>query len=458
MRVPFHSVPSVLALLALLAPVAAQAGKIERASDVLKKELKVKETAAKKDPEALCAVAAWAAEKGLGAESKRIYEAVLKIEPDHAKAHEALGNVLHEGKWVAKQELEERLKQALLAEMTAKGLVEVDGVWVDKADVDDAKRGIYRHDGEPVSKAEKQALTTGKVRHPVTGELIDQKRLEDAKAGKFPLGGDEWGDEAKADEHHADPTKEPWVFRASFCTVVSRMPLAKVREMATQVDSAWARVADVFGTTLPRPKHRPVVIVAATQGEYATLGARLGDESSSTSAFLVMGEGRVKLSGLGETRPAICDGTGALGVYSARHAAGLAFAASIARDLGTDFPNWFLHGVGSLSSRLHIQSDAAHYARQDIQNGGVSDCKALCKNFSFRGDDGSKRHILFQSGLMLDFALEGRDEAAKVALAEFAAACKARNGIAAKQAIGKLEEALAAALQKLVAYEQQLAR
>lgn len=456
MRVPFHCVPSVLALLAMLAPATAQAEKIERASEVLKKELKAKETAAKKDPEALCTVAAWAAEKGLGAESKRIYEAVLKIKPDHPKAHAALGNVLHEGKWVAKKELEERKRQALVAEMTAKGLVEVDGVWVDKADVDDAKRGIYRHDGEPVSKAEKQALTTGKVRHPVTGELIDQQRLEDAKAGKFPLGGDEWGDEAKADDYHEN--KEPWVFRSSYCTVVSRMPLAKVREMATQVDSAWARVAEVFGTTLPGPKHRPVVIVAATQDEYAALGARLGDESSSTSAFLSLSEGRMKLAGLGETRPAVCDGTGALGVYSARHAAGLAFANSIAHQLGTEFPDWFLHGVGSLSSRLHIPSDAAHYARQDIQNGGVSDCKALCKNFNFRGDDGSKRHLLFQSGLMLDFALKGRDDAAKAAIAEFAAACKARNGIAAKQAIGKLEDALAAALQKLVAYEQELAR
>lgn len=456
MCVPFRCVPSVLALLALLAPATAQAEKIERASEVLKKELKVKETAAKKDPEALCAVAAWAAEKGLGAESKRLYEAVLKIKPDHPKAHEALGNVQHEGKWVAKKELEEKKKQALLAEMTAKGLVEVDGVWVDKADVDDAKRGIYRHDGEPVSKAEKQALTTGKVRHPVTGELIDQKRLEDAKAGKFPLAGDEWGDEAKADDYHEN--KEPWVFRSSYCTVVSRMPLAKVREMATQVDSAWARVAELFGTTLPQPKHRPVVIVAATQDEYAGFGTRLGDESSSTSAFLTMAEGRVKLAGLGETRPAVCDGTGALGVYSARHAAGLAFAASTARDLGTEFPAWFLHGVGSLSSRLHLPSDAAHYARQDIQNGGVSDCKAMCKNFSFRGDDGSKRHILFQSGLMLDFALKGRDDAAKAAIGEFTAACKARDGIAAKQAIGKLEDALAAALQKLVAYEQELAR
>ncbi len=92
-----------------------------------------------------------------------------------------------------------------------------------------------------------------------------------------------------------------------------------------------------------------------------------------------------------------------------------------------------------------VQDDACRLAGQWVQP-------------PFRGDDGSKRHILFQSGLMLDFALKGRDEAAKAALAEFAAACKARNGSAARQAIGKLEEALAAALQKLVAYEQELAR
>jgi len=420
----------------------------------LKKELRTKETAAKQDPEKLCDVAAWAVEKGLAADGKRLYEAVVKLSPDHARARAALGHVQVDGTWLPKAEAEAAQSKAIAAAMQAKGLVEVDQVWVKPEHATDGKRGVFHHDGERVSRDDYLLLQGGKVRHPATGELIAATDLEQAKAGKFPLDGSQWGDEAAADAFHAKG--RPWVVRASFATVVSHLPLAKVREMATQIDSAWVRIAPVFGTTEPLPAHRPLVVIAATEAEYAKLGEQAGDEASSTSAFLALPNASVPGQPL--VRPGICDGTGALGVYSARHAAGLAIAHSIGRDLGFDLPSWLLHGVGSLTSRLHVPSDAGHYARQDLEAGGVTDPKQMCKSFSLAGDPAARRHAQFQVGLMLDFALQGRDDAAKAASNAFADACKHGDKAAAQKALAALEEALAAAQAKLVAYQQELAR
>jgi len=78
-------------MLLALAPALAQS------AAQLKSELKAKETAAKKDPEKLFETAKWAKEKALAVDAKRLFEAVLKVKPDHAGANEALGNQLIEG-------------------------------------------------------------------------------------------------------------------------------------------------------------------------------------------------------------------------------------------------------------------------------------------------------------------------------------------------------------------------
>ena len=43
-----------------------------------------------------------------------------------------LGFVKYEGEWVTKAKAEMAIRKALEAEMKAKGMVEVDGVWVTK--------------------------------------------------------------------------------------------------------------------------------------------------------------------------------------------------------------------------------------------------------------------------------------------------------------------------------------
>ena len=100
-------------LLLALAPAHAQS------AAQLKTELKAKETSAKKDPEKLFETAQWAKEKALAVDAKRLFEAVLKVKPDHAGANEALGNQLVEGKWLAAKDADALRKKALAAEYAA---------------------------------------------------------------------------------------------------------------------------------------------------------------------------------------------------------------------------------------------------------------------------------------------------------------------------------------------------
>ena len=90
-----HLLRCCLVLLLVLAAATGQS------AAQLKNELKTKETAAKKDPQKLYEVGVWAKEKALAVDAKRIFEAVVKIKPDHAGAHEALGDELVEGKWMS---------------------------------------------------------------------------------------------------------------------------------------------------------------------------------------------------------------------------------------------------------------------------------------------------------------------------------------------------------------------
>jgi hypothetical protein len=427
----------------------------------LLKELKAKEAAAKKDPEALFEVGKWAGEKALSAEAKRLYQAVLKLKPDHAGANEALGNALVEGKWISAKEAEALRKKALAAEFAAKGMVEVSGVWVDKDKADDAKRGVFHHEGEVVNLTEKLALQAGKVRHPDTGELIDGKHLEKAKNKFYPVG-ERWVDLKEADTYHSD-IKRPWVVRTTHGTIVSTLSLAKIDDFKQYVDRGIERVREVLGPNAPLPDHRPTVVIAATVKEYGEYGNALGDETSSASAFLMSKDPRLAANAtlFGKSCPAICDGTGDLGKYNAREAGGLAYIQGKVDDAGIEAPPWFLRAFGTIASRLENAGDASFYAQRHLQRGGVGNVKAFFPSFAINGEMEAEAivHNLFNAGLMIDFAVakEGGDPAVAAAFQEvLEQLAQPKKG--GEKAFAKLQTALIAAGPKVEAHLQKLAK
>jgi hypothetical protein len=456
----------VVSLVLLLAvPVFAQS------APQLKQELKAKEAAAKKDPEALFAAGQWAAEKGLAAESKRIYQAVLKINPEHEGANLGLGNALIEGKWLAAKEAEALRKKALAVEFAAKGFVEVDDVWVEKERVDDAKRGIFHHDGELVTREEKIGLMAGMVRHPELGLLIEAKYAEKAQNQYYPIGNEgRWVDLKEADTFHSD-VKRPWIVRSTNATLVSTASLAKITELKKLVDEACARIKPVFGDVVPSPRQRPVVVVAATESEYREIGSGMGDGSDAAGAFLTASADHVQIPYQGNVRASACYNHKDWGPYYVRHAAALAYAAGIAKDGGYDLPLWLLHGYASYTSRFSTDHDASWLGKQHVQKGGVRNLKGFFSGYAIDGGMDSKDvdYNVFQSGLLIAFAMlpeaEGGDAKVAEALQALHAMLTNRTNVekndkkraaAFDKAVGKFAAALIEAEPKVGAFLQKL--
>lgn len=381
----------------------------------LKKELRQKEVAAKKDVDALLDLADWAKDKGLVSDRRRILNAILKIDPENDRAHDMLGFVKYEGEWVTKSKAQMLHRKAVEAEMKEKGYVEVDGAWVSKDEEKDAKKGIFWHDGERVSKAEKQALSAGLVRHDVTGEFIAAADVAKAEQGLFPLGRDDWGNEEEADRYHSAP-ETPWLYRTHYATIVSSKPLADIKKITVDLDSGFDSVKRILGGVDPSPANRPLIHIAADKDEYLALGNAVGAEGSAYAVFLATEDAEVR--GLGVVRPVIMDWQDDWGPYWMRHAAGLAYAAAIARDLEAELPLWFVRGVAGYAERHYNPGIAKHYGRLHLEKGGVQDVGDWFEKFEISGNLSPQMldYNIYQAGLVLDFAMTGNDPDATAAM------------------------------------------
>ena len=441
-----------LALLLLPTPLLAQ----QNAAN-LKKELRTKEAAAKKDPEALFETAKWAAAQALDADAKRLFEKVLKISPDHKGANEAMGNELVEGKWLPAKEAEKARLAAQAAEFAAKGLVEVDGIWVKPDEVEDAKRGVYHHEKELVTRQEKVAFLQGMVRHPETSLLIDAKFLEKAQSGYFPIGDDgRWVDLAEADKYHSELLR-PWIVSYEYGHLVSSLPLKTLQELKVQADQGHERVAPLFGGRAPLPAKRPVVIIAKSQGDYQSYGKELGDGTDAGGSFLMRREARFKMPMQGDVRAGICYNEKDFGTRYVRHAAALAYANALAEEQGVQLPLWFLHGVGSLASRFDNDSDAGWFGKQQLARGGVGDLKAFFSSFAISADMEPQQISgnLFTAGLLLSFAMRTKDKNVLAAMTGVTDALAGKTKDADK-AIERLEKQLVGARDAVLAHLQEL--
>jgi hypothetical protein len=436
----------LLALAALAAPAFAQT------PAQIKAELRTKEAAAKGDANALFEVGQWAAEKDLDQDATRIWKAVLKLEAGHEGANRALGNDEFEGKWMPAKQADALRKKAQEAEYREKGLVQVNGIWVEKEHVEDAKRGVFHHEGELVSKDEKRALMAGWVRHPHTGQLIPADQAEKAEKRYFPVAGNRWVDEKEADNWHSD-LKRPWAVRSAYCTLVSTLPLATIEKLKNEADRGVERVQPIIGTANLRPTNRTIVIVCASRNELNELGAAVSDEDSSAGVFLA--KQPVEMTGLGDVFPAICENDANWGERNVRHAAAISYARGVAAEADAELPLWFLQGIGGFTSRFQVDSDGGWFGKLQMQRGGLRSLKTFFTNYGF-GDGTDIDSNLYEAGLLIAFAAQAGDTKATAALQDVTKALEERNKAGIDKAMGSLEKCLADSQQAVEAYLQQL--
>jgi hypothetical protein len=125
------------------------------------------ESVDKDNVEDLLALAEWCEESGLSRETKKIYRRVIEVDPNHETARRALGDVLVDGKWVAKKDLEAQEKARKAAEKK------------EKADADKANK--------KASTGKKSGGLSNEVKIDASGQVgqfltpINDNKEEDAK-------------------------------------------------------------------------------------------------------------------------------------------------------------------------------------------------------------------------------------------------------------------------------------
>lgn len=440
-----------VALTLLATPLAAQS------ASQLKRELKGLERQAKKDPDALFNAGKWAKEVSLEKDAVRIFKKVIKLDKDHIGARTALGDEQIEGKWVSAKQAKKIREAALLAKYKAKGFKKIDDIWVPPDQVSDARKGIFYHEGKKVARFEKVALQDGKVMHPVTGQFIAAKDLEKAEKGYFPLRDGKWGDEAEANKYHSEVTR-PWFIRTTYATIASTLPIAKITELKAQADQGHEKVAPLFGNRELTPDKRPLIIIAKTQSEYTNYGNQLGDGTDIVGAFLITDEAEFTIRGQGLIRPAICYNEKNWGLRYIRHAAALGYVNAIAEEAGADLPLWFVHGVGTYTSRFENASDAGWFGKQHVSKGGVTSIKSFFKTFALSADVEQSQvdHNLYQAGLLLSYATQGGNNEVTDAMVELTNTLSGKGKGSASKAITKLEGLLAESRDQVVAHMNKL--
>lgn len=445
-----HKFGIALAVLSLAASGAAQSAK------ELRKELKRRESAASKDPDALVEIGKWAKTKGLTKDATRLFKKAHKLDKDHEGANTALGFVRVGDAWVTRAKAKILEQQAHDAAMKEKGFVQVEGVWVAKDKAADAKKGIFWHEGQQVSKADKDQLMRGRVRHPRTGTFIEADDLAKAESGMFKTD-DGWVSEDEANRFHSD-RNNPWVVRTEYATLLGTLPIDKLEAFKFPIDGAIESVTPVFGGKHAPPTQRPTIWVSEDAEAYREYGNATG--AGGESAYGVfLSPVALDVPNLGEVYPAVFDNHKDWGEYYVKHAAALAYAAGYCRAHGVEAPMWFLRGVGALAERFQVPGQTAHFAKQHVAKGGVRTLKSWFSAFQISGDMAPKErdYNIFQAGLVLDYAMRGGDEKATQAL-QAVAETIIENPKKAEKAFDKLESALISAQDGVRAHLQKISR
>jgi len=99
------------------------------------------------------ALANWAQERALSTAAREAFEHVLRLDPQNAAAHRALGNVLHEGRWMTAEE-----------SYRDRGLVPFEGGWVTPAERDSIRRERREAEADRRAESERRALAEADAR------------------------------------------------------------------------------------------------------------------------------------------------------------------------------------------------------------------------------------------------------------------------------------------------------
>lgn len=464
--------------------------------------------AAKNDVAALWELYEWCvtpdagsgAEGGTPSQTEKVLRRVLRLEPDHLRAHKALGHVREDGRWFESERALERFRRVSSVEdAKAKGFVRYRREYVHPDAVARLRKGLRfdRNYGMWLGTRDRRRLGGG-------WRLMDEEWIHPDEAGRLDEGlwrvDGEWVALARAEAFHAKIDRR-WVIPGPWVRMHTTVPRAVAKRAMVEMEDAIEDLQRLFAV---EPLWPLDVMIADSEEQYdrVAVGDPQGRRAPTHAAGIYVvysgfyaeswierpAKGDPTFSGMGVSYWNENVEFGDLfGVHNARYALGLSYVngidpspnaveraleaakeGEIAKDHVAAFhrekrlPMWLRYGAAVYVERFFADRDAAKdrdawwprtWSLDNLRTlGGLEAIETVLDMPLDPTDLELCRRLLIESGLLVAYILDGNSTTAKGAHLEFKEALASRDVERIDAAIELLERVLVAERTKILAF------
>lgn len=258
------------------------------------------------DVPAMVALATWGQEQGVTKETKKLWDAALKADPENAAARAALGFHKLEGKWLNESDYAKARDASLEAGWKLRGWRKVKDKWMRPVDAFRAEKSLVEVQGQWITAAQQKKIESEKLFWSIYGNWVSADDKKQLDAGLLKEKG-KWVPAANLDAAHGDQ-KNPWTLSTGTVvlnTNVRHERALKILSMADDIYSGLIKVGGVHPDS--NGKWMPLLLligrgIKSYQGMGAAFGAsdREANHSSGYGAFM-SSKGLGDFGGLGIT-------------------------------------------------------------------------------------------------------------------------------------------------------------
>ena len=454
-------------------------------------ELAERKRAAGDDVGKLFELALWCEVEARPEDSRDVLERVLKLDPEHAGAHEKLRHHRYDGRWFETYRALSEYRRAEDGRMAEKGLARHGGEWVPASDLSFLRMGWTRGaDGRFKSPAALARESLAAERAAAGWEQQDltwiaPEEFERWRSGLYKCG-DQWLAQAEAEQWHAQLGRW-WTLPGERFIVYATTDRESARWALWWADQAYPDLVRAVGV---EPAEKPVFVTLKSLEQYNAFAAGSVEEQRPAAegagwssvhyafqadSFVELGGPAPEYMGAGACYWAVADpALKSFGQHAVRHAAALSFLEAVdpswnavAQMLATGpgaavdtpafwaekkLPTWLRFGIASYCERYFRDAHAAAgadpwwprtWALDNLkQQGGL---RPLERIFAFEldtADPAASGRLISEAGAVVSFVLDGG--CAPVAEAHAKVKQALAEGGDARSAVSELEKALAA--------------
>ena len=423
------------------------------------------------------------------------WKRVVELDPANAAARAGLNHQFYDGKWFEGHTALFDYKRAEDERMARKGLARLRDSWVPIADAPFLRlgwgkdaNGAWQH---PLAKVRQQRdqemLAKGCQLQDL--EWVDPAEFEQWRQGLWKCG-EQWLDTAAANAYHADP-KQGWYVPSEHFVIYTTVDRERVEWCKWYADQTYADLVRLFGIAPgARPSaidllgpngDKPEVVVWNSLAQYNKFASGSENDGLSSLHYAFFADALVDDS----VQPAAYAAVGcafwdagvpalaAFGQHSIRHAAALSFVEAIDPSwralgdaaMGTQakstaafwaekrIPRWLRYGAASYVERYFLDNTvkadgdprwSRDWALASLQrDGGLRDIQ---KVFEFKislADAKGSTQLIHEAGLLVAYVLDGGDAQVQSAHRQLLVALRG-NGPTGP-AVAELQKALLAA-------------